>query len=30
MTSQTEAQSITIDILPDISESKRNLTMKFG
>ena len=30
MTSQTGVQTITINILPDISKSKDNQTMKFG
>ena len=30
MTSQSETQTITINILPDISKSKDNKTMKFG
>ena len=30
MTSQTEQQIIAIHILPNISRSKGNLTMKFG
>ena len=30
MTSQTGTQTITINILPDISKSKGNQTMKFG
>ena len=30
MTSQSETQTITINISPDISKSKDNKTMKFG
>ena len=30
MTSQTKKQTITINMLPDISKSKGNQTMKFG
>ena len=30
MTSQPGKQTITVLILPDISQSKRNQTMKFG
>ena len=30
MTSQAGTQAITINILPDISKSKDNQTMKFG
>lgn len=30
MTSQTEQQTVTINIFPDISKSKGNQTMSFG